>query len=157
MREIKRKAGSGNNTITKMQGYIRAILEWGKDQDLIHLNPWRDYKRLPAKKYVIKTSIDDFRQLISYCSDWLKWALATAYALAMRPGQVELFRLQWTDFNWRFGYVQYARGKTGRLKRVVPPPAYWEETHKRYLEDMAAGIPLLCHRAGKRVLSYHSA
>lgn len=42
MREAMRKRGSGNATINKMQAYIRAILAWGVDQQLIRLNPWRD-------------------------------------------------------------------------------------------------------------------
>ena len=42
MREGFRAQGTGNNTIYKFQAYIRAILAWGVDQDLIHINPWRD-------------------------------------------------------------------------------------------------------------------
>ena len=125
MREVMRQRGSGNATINKMQAYIRAILAWGVDQQLIRLNPWRDYKRLPAKKMEITATLDDFQHILQFCPDWLRWALATAYALAMRPGHVELFSLTWAAFNWRHGYVQYAQGKSGRVKRVIPPPAYW--------------------------------
>lgn len=157
MRNVMRKRGSGNATINKMQAYIRAILAWGVDQQLIRLNPWRDYKRLPTKKTENTTSLADFQNILQFCPDWLRWALATAYALAMRPGQVELFSLTWAAFNWRHGYVQYAQGKSGRIKRVVPPPAYWQEALRRFEEDTADGVPWVCHRLGRKVNNYRSA
>ena len=51
------------------------------DQQLIGLNPWRDYKRLPTKKIVNTISLSDFQIILQFCPDWFKWALATAYAL----------------------------------------------------------------------------
>lgn len=156
MRESMRYTGAGNNTINKMQAYIRAILAWGVDQQLIKLNPWRDYKRLSVKKKQITTTLADFKIILEHCPDWFKWAFTTAYALAMRPGMVELFSLTWSAFNWRHGFVQYAQGKTGRIKRVVPPEAYWLKAKERFREDMASGIPWVCHRNGKKVLSYNS-
>lgn len=157
MREAVRARGSKNVTINKYQAYIRAILAWGVDQQLIHSNPWRDYKRLPVKKFEVTATLADFKVIIGHCPDWLRWALATAYALAMRPGHAELFALTWDAFNWRLGHVQYAQGKSGRLKRVVPPPWYWQEAKERYEQDMAAGIPWVCHKLGKKVKCYRSA
>ena len=43
------------------------------------------------------------------------------------------------------------------MKRVIPPPLYWQEARGHYEEDMSAGIPWVCHRAGKRVLDYNQA
>lgn len=43
------------------------------------------------------------------------------------------------------------------MKRVIPPPLYWQEARGHYEEDMSAGIPRACHRAGKRVLDYNQA
>lgn len=157
MRDVMRESGAGNNTINKMQAYIRAMLAWGVEQQLTILNPWRDYKRLPIKKKMIMTTMADFRTVLEHCPDWLRWAFATAYALAMRPGVVELFSLTWSAFNWRFGYVQYHQGKTGRIKRVYPPQAYWHEAQARFVEDSAAGIPWVCHRRGRKVLDYNTA
>ena len=48
-------------------------------------------------------------------------------------------------------------GKSGKIKTVFPPRQYMEEAHRRFLEDMAAGIPLVCHRKGKHVLDYRTA
>lgn len=157
MREAFRARGTSNATMNKYQKYIHAILAWGADQELVASNPWRDFKYLKAQRHIISTTLCDFQMILPHCPDWLVWALKTAYALALRPGQVELFSLPWSAFNWRFGYVQLLQGKTGRMKRVIPPPLYWQEARGHYEEDMSAGIPWVCHRAGKRVLDYNQA
>ena len=157
MREAFRARGTSNATMNKYQKYIHAILAWGADQELVASNPWRDFKYLKAQRRIISTTLCDFQMILPHCPDWLVWALKTAYALALRPGQVELFSLPWSAFNWRFGYVQLLQGKTGRMKRVIPPPLYWQEARGHYEEDMSAGIPWVCHRAGKRVLDYNQA
>lgn len=158
MREGFRAKGTGNNTINKFQAYIRAILAWGVDQDLIHLNPWRDYKRLKVIRPVLGASVDDLRRLYPELPEYLQWAVKTAFFLALRPGQVELFGLTWDAFNWRLGVVIVRQGKSGRLKTVVPHPAYMQEARARYEADMAAGIPWVCHRGnGQRVLNFRTA
>lgn len=84
--------------------------------------------------------------------------MKTAFFLALRPGQVELFSLTWDAFNWRRGIVIVRQGKSGRLKTVVPHPAYMAEAQERCEADMAAGIPWVCHRGkGQRVLNFRTA
>lgn len=157
MRENMRVTGIGNNTINKAHAYIRAILSWGVDQELIPLHPWRDFKPLKAQKYVVNVSLDTFRRLYAELPPYLQWAAKTAYALALRPGQVELFGLQWSAFLWRRGIVVVRQGKSGMLKTVVPHPAYMQEAQARYEADIAAGIPWVCHRNGRRVIKYDHA
>lgn len=146
-----------NNSINHYHAYIRAILAWGVDQDLISFNPWRDYKRMKVVKPIFQPRIEDFRRLYAQLPPYLQWAMKTAYALALRPGQVELFSLLWTAFDWRRGIVIVRQGKSGKIKTVVPPQAYLAQAFERYKEDTAAGIPLVCHRDGKRVLSFRTA
>lgn len=157
MREAMRARGAANNTINKYQAYIRAILAWGADQELISRNPWRDFKRLPVQKHFPTTTMNDIRLVYDVSPDWLQWAIKTAYALALRPGQVELFSLLWSSFDWRRGLVFVRQGKSGNIKTVFAPDWYLEEAKERFAEDMAAGIPLVCHKAGKRVLDYRTA
>lgn len=157
MREGFRVKGTGNNTINKFQAYIRAILAWGVDQDLIRINPWRDYKRLKVVKPIIRASVEELRKLYPELPEYLQWAVKTAFFLALRPGQVELFSLTWDAFNWRRGIVVIRQGKSGKHKMVVPHPAYMDEARTRFEEDMRSGIPLVCHRGnGQRVLSFRT-
>ena len=158
VREGLRARGAGNNTINKYQAYIRAILAWGVDQELIRFNPWRDFKKLKVVRPVFQPKIEDLKRLFMELPAYLQWAVKTAFFLALRPGQVELFGLTWDAFNWRRGVVIVRQGKSGRLKTVVPHPAYMEEARERYETDMAAGIPWVCHRGdGRRVLNFRTA
>lgn len=156
LREAYRARGTSNASMNRYQAYIRAILSWGVEQELIHVNPWRDFKMLKTNKYMIRASVDDLRKLYPCLPEYLQWAVKTAFFLALRPGQVELFTLTWDAFNWRRGVVILRQGKSGLLKTVVPHPAYLEEARERYERDMKAGIPLVCHRAGQRVLSFRT-
>lgn len=146
-----------NATLNKYQAYIRAILAWGADQELIALNPWRDFKKLKVVKPVYQPKLEDLQRLYNELPAYLQWAVKTAFFLALRPGQIELFGLLWTAFNWRRGVVTVRQGKSGRLKTVVPPEYYLAEARQRYEADMAAGIPPVCHRNGRRLLSFGTA
>lgn len=158
MREGFRSRRVGNNTINKFQSLVRAILAWGVDQELIRFNPWRDFKKLKVIRPVFQPSIEALKKLYPELPGYLQWAVKTAFFLALRPGQVELFSLTWDAFNWRRGVVIIRQGKTGRLKTVVPHPVYLAEAKVRYETDMAAGIPWVCHRGnGQRVLNFRTA
>lgn len=154
MRENFRSRGVSNKTINNCYAYLRAILAWGVDQDLIPLNPWRDYKPLKVQKYVVNVSLDTFRRVYAELPPYMQWAAKTCYALALRFGQVELFRLQWDAFLWNRGLVVIKQGKSGLIKTVVPNRAYLNEARTRYEADCAADIPWVCHNKGRRVIKY---
>lgn len=156
MRKTLWEHGLSNETINKYQAYIRSILAWGVDQDLIARNPWRDYKRLPVKRKHVIVNLSDIQKIYQASPDWLQWAIKTMYALTLRAGHVELFSLLWTAFDWQRGAVVIVQAKSGRLKTVFPPRSYMEEAYLRYQEDMRSGIPLVCHKKGGRVLNYRS-
>lgn len=157
LRRVFWQKKTSNRTINKYQAYIRAILAWGVDIELITRNPWRDFKLLPITRKQITTTIADIRKIYECAPGWLKWAMMTMYALAMRPGHVELFGLMWNAFDWQRGVVHVRQGKSGSVKTVFPPRAYMEIAYTRFLEDTRAGIPYVCHRAAKRVFDYRTA
>lgn len=153
-RENYRAKGVSNKTINTYTSYLRAILAWGVDQDLIALNPWREFKPLKVQKRIINVSFDTFRRVYACLPPYLQWASKTAYALALRFGQVELFSLKWDAFIWQRGIVVIRQGKSGLLKTVVPNRAYMAEARERYAVDNANGIVWVCHRNGHHVRSY---
>lgn len=157
LRENMRARKASNNTTNHYQAYTRAILAWGVDQGLLLLNPWRDFKKLKIAKPLHKATLLDLKRLYPFLPPYLQWAAKTAFFLALRPGQVELFSLQWDAFNFRRGIVSIRQGKTGRIKNVYPNPVYMQEAAARYTEDFQRGIDLVCHNVGRRVLSYHKA
>ena len=157
LREFFRARGVSNKTINTHTAYLKAILAWGVDQELIPLNPWRDFKPLKTQKHVVNVSLDTFRRIYQFLPPYLQWASKTCYALALRFGMVELFSLQWDAFIWQRGLVIVRQGKTGFLKTVVPHPAYMEEARQRYSIDNANGTIWVCHRNGHQVRSYDGA
>lgn len=157
LREGCRVRGVTNSTMNKYQACVHAILAWGAEQDLITRNPWRDYKRLPAQRPAILTGMDDIRKVYAVSPPWMQWAIKTMYALVVRPGQEELFSLQWTAFDWQRNVVAVRQGKSGRMKTVFPPAVYMEEARCRYEEDVVLGIPFVCHKDGKRIFRYAKA
>ncbi|MDR3361807.1 MAG: tyrosine-type recombinase/integrase [Desulfovibrio sp.] len=156
MREGYRSRGVTNNTINKAQAYIRAILSWSADQELISRNPWRDFRRLPVVRKICTTSLDDVYKIWKSAPEWLQWAIATCFALSLRPGRKELFSLLWTAFDWRRGCVVVRQGKSGALKTVFPPLQYLETAGERHVEDARDGITYVCHRNGLKVQDYRA-
>lgn len=157
MRQAMWKRENSNGTINKYQAYVRSILSWGVEQELITRNPWRDYKRLPVKRKQVVVNLPDIQKIYRVSPDWLQWAIKTMYALTLRAGHTELFSLQWASFDWRRGAVIVTQAKSGRPKTVFPPRVYMEEGHERFKEDMASGIHIVCHRAGRIIIDYRSA
>ena len=157
LRENYRARGVSNKTINTRIAYLKAILAWGVDQELIAINPWRDFKPLKVQKHIVNVSLDTFRRIYQFLPPYLQWASKTAYALALRFGMVELFSLQWDAFIWQRGLVVIRQGKSGLMKTVVPAPAYMQEARQRYALDNAQGIVWVCHRNGHKVRSYDGA
>ena len=154
---LRSARGAKNSTLNLYQSRFKAILAWAVDQDLISCHPWRNYKQLPFKRPEICVSYEAVRQVYLAAPPWLKWAIKTAYCLCLRPGQVELFGLKWSAFNWRGGFVQIRQGKSGKIKTVIPPDEYMVEAKERYKHDLADGIELVCHRNGSQVKEYEHA
>ena len=155
LRENFRARNIKNKTMNIRTSMLKAALSWAVDQELIAVNPWKDYKRLPEKKPPISVSMDKFKAIYKVAPEWLQWAMKTAYCLCLRPGQVELFDLKWSAFNFDMNSVTINQGKTGILKTVLPPQAYMIEAKARYVSDREKGIELVCTRKGKQVNSYH--
>ena len=157
LREIMRLRGVTNDTINHYQAYTKMILSWGADQELIAFHPWRDFKKLKTKPRIHDVALRDLRAVYPFLPEWLRWAVKTAFFLALRPGLKELFRLEWKAFNFRRGCVTVRQGKTGMLKTVYPCSVYMQEARTRMEEDIARGIVLVCHNNGCKVYSYHKA
>ena len=154
MRQSMWGRGNSNETINKYQAYVRSILSWGVEQELLSRNPWRDYKRLPAKKKPVVVNFSDIQQIYLASPEWLQWTIKTMYALTLRAGYTELFSLRWSSFDWQRRAVVVVQAKSGRAKTVFPPASYLEEAYLRFKADMAAGILFVCHRNGRCIADY---
>ncbi|MFH1059209.1 MAG: site-specific integrase [Pseudomonadota bacterium] len=152
MRLNLRQTGRGPNTIGKAQAYLSAALAWGLEQGFISVHPWAGFKKPRVEKRPFMATLEDFRRIIAVAPDHLRWALAVTWATGNRPGQVELFSLQWDAIDWRLGTITLAQGKSGRLKTVPLAAAFLSEARRRYEQDQAQGFRYIVHRGdGKRI------
>jgi integrase len=158
LRNYLRQGGRSPATINKAQAYLSAALAWGLEQGLLAIHPWAGYKKLPTKKKSFTATLDDFRRILDVAPDWLRWALAVAYATGNRPGQVELFGLLWTAINWGRGTLRVVQGKSGAPKEVFLPGGFLAEARRRYLVDSEQGYQYMVHRGdGQRIKCYRRA
>lgn len=153
VRENCRQQSMAIATINLYVGKLNAALNWCVQQDLLNENPWAKYRRLPGAKHKPRTgTLEDFAKLFPVLPPWLQWAAKTALALCLRPGESELFCLQWSAFDWRSQAVTVYMGKTNSTKLVFPPASYLEEAWQRYQQDRAQGKNLVCRdRRGRKI------
>lgn len=145
MRENCRASGMCAASVNKCTGHLNAAFNWCVDQDLLHENPWAKYRRLPhADTKHREGTLEDFQKLYPYLPPWMQWAAKTALALCLRPGLSELFRLEWSAFDWRARAVDVYMPKVRRHKFVYPPEAYLAEAWPRFQSDGQRGFNLVC-------------
>ena len=134
--------------MTSINSYVsklKAAINWCVEQDLLHENPWGKYRQLLGAKNKPRTgTLEDFHKLFPVLPPWLQWAAQTAIALCLRPGISELFRLEWSAFDWKARTVCVYMPKVCTTKLVFPPGAYLAEAWLRFKSDMAAGKTLVC-------------
>jgi integrase len=145
VRERCRNDGLSTASINIYVGKIKAALSWCVEQDLLHENPWGKYRQLPGAKNKPRTgTLEDFRKLFPVLPPWLQWAAKTAIALCLRPGVSELFRLEWSAFDWKSRAVNVYMPKVDSTKIVFPPEEYLQEAWVRYQDDAQNGQSLVC-------------
>lgn len=145
VRERCRDDNLSTASINVYVGKLKAAFNWCVEQDLLHENPWGKYRQLPGAKNKPRAgTLEDFQKLFPALPPWLQWASQTAIALCLRPGISELFRLEWSAFDWRAGTVSVYMPKVNSTKVVFPPEAYLQEAWRRFQSDVAAGQTLVC-------------
>lgn len=152
VRERCREDGLSPASINIYVGKLKAAVNWCVEQDLIHENPWGKYRQLPGVRHKPRTgTLEDFQKLFPVLPPWLQWAAKTSLALCLRPGISELFRLEWSAFDWKARAVTVYMPKVGSTKVVFPPESYLKEAWPRYRADIEAGQQLVCRsrRGGK--------
>ncbi len=155
VRERCRYDGMSITTINIYVGKLNAALNWCVEQDLLHENTWGKYRQLPGAKNKPRAgTLEDFRKLFPVLPPWLQWAAKTAMALCLRPGVSELFRLEWSAFDWKAKTVSVYMPKVDNTKLVFPPEEYLSEAWIRFQSDKTCGHTLVCRgRNGMAVTS----
>lgn len=135
VRDCCREGGCSNRTVNAWTDRLESVFNYCVQEDLIPRNPWANYKPLEAERGSHSGTLEQLRAVYPYLPAWLQWAAKTALALFLRPGIVELFRLQWSAFRWQTGSVTVYMGKVGTSKTVYPVKEYLAEAWERFCAD----------------------
>lgn len=136
-------------------GKLKAALNWCESEDLISVNPWKKYRRLPVRETGSHSgTLEDLQAVYAELPSWMKWAVDTALALCLRPGEAELFSLQWSAFNWTKKTATIYMPKVRSTKTVAMRKEYFMEARERYNKDSAAGKVLVVRNRQDRKVTY---
>ena len=157
VRSRLRTDGLKTTSINIITGQLKAVLSWCESEDLIAVNPWRKYRQLPGGRSESRTgTMEELKAVYAELPPYAQWAVRTAFALCLRPGQGELFGLEWSAFDWRARTATVYMSKVKSTKTVFVPEWYLAEAWPRYQADTAAGQTLVCRNAQDRPVIYNS-
>ena len=152
VRDNARETGCKPSSINIYVGKLKAALNWCAEQDLLSENPWAKYRQLPAKVQHRTGEYANFLKVYAELPEWMRWACRTAMALCLRPGIGELFRLQWSAFDWQIGAVHVRMPKVDAVKTVYAPASYLTEARQRFEDDGMDTAQYVCRsRMGRLV------
>jgi len=121
-------------TVNRELSDIIAVLSWAADPKqggyLTH-NPAAGYKKPKRDDEIIAPpTANEIQKLLKASPPHLARALITSYYTGIRPGQVELLSILWTDVDWddKLLFVRSAR-KGGLKFRRIP-------IHKKFLKTL---------------------
>ena len=155
MRQRMLAAGLKPITINSRVSMLKAVFAWCESEELTSVNPWRKYRNLPeGQKRHWQGTIEELQQVYQHLHPCYQWAVRTAMALCLRPGQKELFALEWSAFEWQSRTVSVWMPKVQRTKVVFMPDWYYQEAWERCQADTAAGHTLVCRNPRNRCICF---
>ena len=133
--------GAGNRSINTYFRYYHALLGWAVVYGFIDNNPWQQRKPLKHPKYKVDLfTIEEFRRLLQEAPGHLYLALKLIYYTGLRPGNTELFSLQWSDIDLATGAVRISGTKTQSSHRLqYIPAAFAQELSEIWLHQLQRG------------------
>jgi len=122
-------------TVHRELSDIRAILNYGVERGLILKNPMAKYpmpKRDDTK--IFPLAQDEIQRVIDCSAPHLKRAMLLSYFTGLRPGEVELLSIRYSQVNWSaqsITIISAAKGGAERrevpIHRSLPLRAWYEE------------------------------
>jgi len=108
------------NSVNRYVYSTRTVFCWGVTYNHIDCNPWPKYPKpieTPDPPNLLTT--EEFKELMACSPPHLNWALDVGFNTGCRPGQSELFRLEYSDvIDWNKGILKIRSTKTGT--RLIP-------------------------------------
>lgn len=110
-------------TVHRELSDIRAVLNWAVRRRLIAFNPIEKYE-MPKRddEIILYPSEDEINGILQNSSDRLVRAISISYYTGLRPGQKELYSMQWNHVDFKANTIMVKSAKKGsKYKyRLVP-------------------------------------
>lgn len=113
-------ADAAQSTRNRYVGYLKSILQYGVDHDLIAINPLARWKKGKEVRRRSSLTLDALRRIRAVAPPHLVWAFEVAWNVPARPGPSDLFALRFDrHVNYERGGVEVFHGKVGRWSFVA--------------------------------------
>lgn len=101
---------------------IMAVINWAVKRRYLLINPLAGYEKIKRDDAVIQPATrDELTKILRKSPPQLKRAILLSYYTGLRPGRMELFRLRWTDVDWKAETITILSAKKkGPRSRAVP-------------------------------------
>lgn len=150
-----------NRTINTYFVYLSTIFDWAVDQGKMNDNPWRKRKRLKDRdKFAIDLfTLAEFKTIRDNAEPHLAWAMEVAFHTGVRPGPVELLRLQWQDVDWKNRRIRIYTTKTESWRWQYLSPKFIAQMKKRQTQDKKdyPACTYIVHYHGQQIKSIKTA
>ncbi len=122
-----------NATINRYLTYLKAILNWGVQNDIIPSNPFAGVKKRKEAPYKVPiVTRAELERLLEVAPEHLAWAMLVTFYTGCRPGPSELFRLKWDDVDWEERTLTIYGSKTERIRKVYLNDTFFELLKEKY-------------------------
>jgi integrase len=102
-----RESGCKQATVYTRTSHLRAVFNWGANQDLIANNPISGVKIERGNLAKIPPpSPEEAGRIFAACSPHIQRVIVLGTSMGIRIGQSELFKLRWESFDLARGYVR---------------------------------------------------
>lgn len=101
-------------------GYLKALFRFSVANGFSTNNPLEKWKKTKEARTHLQLTVRDLGRLVAHAPPHLAWAMMVEWELGTRPGPSELFRIRWTDVDFK-GCLVHVRGtKNHAADRVIP-------------------------------------
>lgn len=101
-------------------GYLKAMFRFGKLHGMTEHNPLETWKKVKEKRREFRLTVSDLVKIMKYSPPHLAWMIEVEWEIGVRPGETELFKLQWQDIDYAAGTIHVRGTKTDESSRVLP-------------------------------------
>jgi len=121
---IKKWATNSPTTRNRYLSYLKVMMNWGIENNLIQANPLEKWKKAKEKPRRSTLTRDELGRIRDVSAPHIQMAIDLAYNLGARTGPSELLALRWKDIDWARSTIRIFATKTNTWRTVPIKPEF---------------------------------